>query len=358
MAPTERIGENLSSSPDRALCRRRLPARSTAPARPTSPAQRATSTRATTATAPRRHRHHRDRRDLRRPHAECQRFGGYPFEWAWGWRRSLDRRVQIGVYASTTGDRLRPGTTPGAEQPAPTARNIRAFLLPGVDPTLYYTIAVRPFRVVDPDVNAAGVTYGAWKKSGIAGENPIGPPARCPDRRCRGTINGTSAANVATWVRLCLQWPECGRHRRRQQGCRRPDPARSDQPSGLREPGGHVRADHQRRESYSAAGSRWPRRRGGRGAWQVPYQIEVTNPVQNTEHFDLYLILYKEHRRKLVRHLRFQQCSAYPTCGGPHRDRNVSTWPQTLRYPYPLRRTGGGGLDDRMGWRRPPATPR
>lgn len=121
------------------------------------------------------------------------------FEWIWGGTESEIDGFEVLVYASTTATAYAIGTTPAAEQTFFMAAGKRAFLIYGVDPILYYTFAVRAYRVVDGDVNAAGILRSAWVKSALAAENPYRPASSVAFAGdVTGTINGAAAATVAS----------------------------------------------------------------------------------------------------------------------------------------------------------------
>jgi hypothetical protein len=102
------------------------------------------------------------------------------------------------VYSSTSSSAYTPGTSPLLEQRSSHLPTVNALVLPGVTPNRWYTIAIRGFRVVDADINANQIIYGAWKKSTVSGENPYRPSSSIAID-ASVLINGTSAANVATW---------------------------------------------------------------------------------------------------------------------------------------------------------------
>ena len=129
------------------------------------------------------------------------------FEWTWGGTESEIDGFIVFVHDNGT-------TTPTAQRVIDGAANAsetvyyltpqrRAFILSGAAANHWYTFGVRAYRIVDPDINAAGVlnstivqplsgasetTFGAYRPSSnvsFAGD-------------VTGTVNGSSAATVAT----------------------------------------------------------------------------------------------------------------------------------------------------------------
>jgi len=122
------------------------------------------------------------------------------FEWAWSGTESQIDGFEVMLYASTSSSAYTPGTSPAAETVVVVPANKRAFIALGLNPTHYYTWAVRAYRVVDPDINAAGVIYSSWTKPSLAGENPYQPASSVAfGGDVTGTVNGIPAANVNVW---------------------------------------------------------------------------------------------------------------------------------------------------------------
>lgn len=129
------------------------------------------------------------------------------FEWTWGGTESQIDGFIVFVHDNGT-------TTPTAQRVIDGAANAsetvyyltpqrRAFILSGAAANHWYTFGVRAYRIVDPDINAAGVlnsaiaqpasgatetTFGAYRPS--SNVSFTGDVA--------GTVNGTAAATVAT----------------------------------------------------------------------------------------------------------------------------------------------------------------
>ncbi|MDE8654772.1 DUF7359 domain-containing protein [Novosphingobium album (ex Liu et al. 2023)] len=122
------------------------------------------------------------------------------FEWIWSGTEADIDYFEVMIYPSASSGAYTPGATPALEQRSTHLPGTRALIVQGVSPTRYYTFAVRAVRVVDRDVAAAGMIAGAWAKSTVAGENPYRPSSSIAfTGDITGTINGTTAANVATW---------------------------------------------------------------------------------------------------------------------------------------------------------------
>lgn len=121
------------------------------------------------------------------------------FEWSWGGTEANIDGFDVLVYASSSASSYTPGTDAAGEVVHTVVPSRRAFGIHGVDPTYYYTFAVRPFRIVDPDVNAAGRVTGAWVKPSLAAEDPYRPSANAAfPGNLSGTIDGVAVATVVT----------------------------------------------------------------------------------------------------------------------------------------------------------------
>lgn len=122
-------------------------------------------------------------------------------EWSWagsdadidGWHVMLLGRSSSSAYT--------PGATPAAETVFQMPPDKRAFIIYGVQPTLYYTFAVRAFRYVDPDIDPDEIILGSWVKPSLAAENPYRPASNTAFAGdVTGTVGGTAATTVATGV--------------------------------------------------------------------------------------------------------------------------------------------------------------
>lgn len=123
------------------------------------------------------------------------------FEWNWGGTEASIDGFEVMVVARTSSSSYTIGSTPAAEFVTRVPANKRAFIIQGVPPTLYYTFAVRPWRGVDPDVNAAGIIYGAWAKPTLAAENPYRPATQTAyTGKIGDTVGGVDATIVAATV--------------------------------------------------------------------------------------------------------------------------------------------------------------
>lgn len=124
-------------------------------------------------------------------------------EWTWSGSEADIDGWEVLVYSSTSSSAYTVGTTAAAELVTRIPVNRRAFILTGVTPNLYYTFAVRGYRVVDPDVagNVNGFIYGSWVKPSLAGENPYRPAANAA---FAGNITGTVDGLAATFVSAAI----------------------------------------------------------------------------------------------------------------------------------------------------------
>ena len=102
----------------------------------------------------------------------------------------------IYVYQSTSSSPYDP-VGDAAETTYFAARDKKSFLLIGAPADKYFTFGVKAYRVVDSNIDTAGVKYSAVAKSTFAGENPFRPSASVAFAGdVTGTVGGTSATNV------------------------------------------------------------------------------------------------------------------------------------------------------------------
>lgn len=107
---------------------------------------------------------------------------------------------EVGLYKSTSATAYTPGTTPTEEQRIEVAPSARGASVLGVDATTYYTWMVRPFRRVDPDIDASGRIVGAWAKPTLSFENPYRPSSSIEiSTSILIGPSGNSLGNVSTW---------------------------------------------------------------------------------------------------------------------------------------------------------------
>lgn len=122
------------------------------------------------------------------------------FEWSWGGTEADIDGFEVMSYSSNSTFAYSIGSSPAAEQRIKIPRNMRAAILFGVEPTNYYTFYVRAYRKVDKDIDSSGYKYSNWVKSTASGENPYQPASsQAYYGNVLGTVNGTSASNVASW---------------------------------------------------------------------------------------------------------------------------------------------------------------
>lgn len=122
-------------------------------------------------------------------------------EWLWaGDERSIDwwefllvSRPQTGIYTI--------GSNTAIETIYQLPRNVRAFIAYGQLMTNCITWAVRPVRVVHPDVNASRRIYGLWRKPSLASEQPYRPADNLAfEGNITGTVAGVAASSVSATV--------------------------------------------------------------------------------------------------------------------------------------------------------------
>jgi hypothetical protein len=121
------------------------------------------------------------------------------FEWLWsGTEADIDGFI-ITTYTSTTNAAYTFGTTPSAETTFTVPANKRAIIGYGLPANNYYKLGVQAYRVVDPDVNAAGIIRSAMVVPSLSAENPYRPSANVAFAGdITGTINGTAASTVVS----------------------------------------------------------------------------------------------------------------------------------------------------------------
>lgn len=121
------------------------------------------------------------------------------FEWAWtGNNADIDGWI-VKVYTNTDGAAYTFGTTPAAEAEFFLPPDKRALIGYGYPANVYYKFGVQAYRVVDPDVNAAGIIKSTLVVPSLGAENPYRPSANVAFAgNVTGTINGTAAATVTS----------------------------------------------------------------------------------------------------------------------------------------------------------------
>jgi len=122
------------------------------------------------------------------------------FEWAWAGSEPDIDGFQVLVRVSATGGAYTVGASPAQETVLAMPANKRAFVALGLDPTQHITFAVRAYRVVDPDIDAAGLLFSAWVKPSLTAEDPYQPASSVAFAGdVTGTVAGIPAANVNVW---------------------------------------------------------------------------------------------------------------------------------------------------------------
>lgn len=118
-------------------------------------------------------------------------------EWSWaGTNTDIDGWI-IYVRQSTSATAYTFGTTPAEEQVFYVTPEKRAFFLYGAAANQYYTFGVQAYRIVDPDINAAGVIKSTLVKPSASAENPYRPSATVAFAGdITGTVDGTAASTV------------------------------------------------------------------------------------------------------------------------------------------------------------------
>jgi len=115
------------------------------------------------------------------------------FEWLWAGTEIDIDGFEVFIYSATTGANYTFGTATAAESVFNITGDRRAFVLSGVPADRYYTFGVRAYRVVDPDVNAAGVIKTTIVQPSIAAEDGYQPETAVAFAgNITGTINGNS----------------------------------------------------------------------------------------------------------------------------------------------------------------------
>src|SRR5690606_20443582 len=91
--------------------------------------------------------------------------------------------------------------TPAEETPYYAPADKRAFFLQGVPANKYYTFGIAAYRIVDPDIDAAGIIYSTIAQPTLASEDPYRPSSNVAFQGdITGTINGTAASAVSSAV--------------------------------------------------------------------------------------------------------------------------------------------------------------
>ncbi len=121
-------------------------------------------------------------------------------EWTWsGTETDIDGFIVYVRQAAGSGAYTM-GTSPAQEQAIYTGPDKRAQILLGCAANLYYTFGVQAYRIVDPDVNAAGVIKSALVQPTRSEEAPYRPSSTVAFAGdVTGTVAGTPAGDVNVW---------------------------------------------------------------------------------------------------------------------------------------------------------------
>jgi len=107
----------------------------------------------------------------------------------------------IYVRSSTSSSSYTFGTTPADETTYYVTREKRALILPAVAADRYYNFGVRAYRMVDTDINSAGIIYSSIIQSTGSGENPYRPTANVAFAGdITGTVNSVAVTTITTTV--------------------------------------------------------------------------------------------------------------------------------------------------------------
>ena len=119
------------------------------------------------------------------------------FEWVWGGTEVDIDGFRIYTRISTNSASYNFGTTAAEETIYIVNASKRALILYGVPVNKYITFGVQAYRIVDPDVNAAGEIASAIVQPALGAEDPYRPAATVAFAgNVTGTIDGTAAATV------------------------------------------------------------------------------------------------------------------------------------------------------------------
>jgi len=121
------------------------------------------------------------------------------FEWSWaGSEGDIDGFI-ITAYSATTGAAYTLGTTPAAESEYFVPASKRALIGYGYPADHYYRLGVQAYRIVDPDINAAGIIRSTRVIPSLGAENPYQPAANVAFAgNITGTVGGVAAVTLTT----------------------------------------------------------------------------------------------------------------------------------------------------------------
>ena len=123
------------------------------------------------------------------------------FEWGWtGNNVDIDGWI-VYVYQSTTNASYTFGNNASSEQCFYVTPEKRAFILYGVAADRYYKFGIQAYRIVDPNVNAAGVIKSSIIIPSVTEENPYRPSSSVAFLgNVTGTINGVAASSISNAI--------------------------------------------------------------------------------------------------------------------------------------------------------------
>ena len=122
------------------------------------------------------------------------------FEWAWGGDEATIDGFEVLLFVGVSPGAYTVGSQPDREVTIVVPAFKRAMLWLGLNASSYLTLAVRTYRMVDPDVDADGIIRSAWVQPAGAGEAPYQPAANVSfSGNLTGTIGGIPASNAAVW---------------------------------------------------------------------------------------------------------------------------------------------------------------
>lgn len=119
------------------------------------------------------------------------------FEWGWSGTESTIDGFIIYVRLSTSSASYNFGTTPAEELVYYVTPEKRSLIAYGVPTNKYYTLGVKAYRVVDPNISASGFLSSTIAQASLGSEDPYRPSSAVSfSGDVTGTIDGTGTAGV------------------------------------------------------------------------------------------------------------------------------------------------------------------